>query len=82
VATRGRWADLAPATCLPSGCFCEGVRPKGLAQPVNARAPRHAGTPAASWRPFPAPPGSCAGPRPSCRACGTSWRRWLRCWSW
>ena len=28
--------DLAGATCLPDGCFCEAVRPDGLAQPVNS----------------------------------------------
>jgi dihydroceramidase len=26
----------APASCLPDACFCEAVRPDGLAQPVNA----------------------------------------------
>jgi hypothetical protein len=36
VTTRTSWADLAPATCLPDGCFCEAVRPDGLAQPVNS----------------------------------------------
>jgi hypothetical protein len=36
VATRSSWAELAPATCLPGGCFCEAVRPEGLAQPVNS----------------------------------------------
>ncbi len=35
-ALRQTWADPAPATCLPVDCFCEAVRPAGLAQPVNA----------------------------------------------
>lgn len=36
IATRPSWAGLAPATCLPDGCFCEAVRLDGLAQPVNS----------------------------------------------
>jgi len=28
-------AAWRPATCLPADCFCEAVRPEGLAQPVN-----------------------------------------------
>lgn len=36
VGTRSGWTDLAPATCMPDGCFCEAVRPDGLAQPVNS----------------------------------------------
>jgi dihydroceramidase len=35
-ASRAALDALAPATCLPDGCFCEAVRPEGLAQPVNA----------------------------------------------
>ncbi len=36
VTSRDALAALRPATCLPSECFCEAVRPDGLAQPVNA----------------------------------------------
>jgi dihydroceramidase len=36
VTSRDALAALRPATCLPSACFCEAVRPDGLAQPVNA----------------------------------------------
>jgi dihydroceramidase len=35
-ATRAALDAMAPATCLPDACFCEAVRPEGLAQPVNA----------------------------------------------
>lgn len=35
-ALRRAWTDPAPATCLPTECFCEAVRADGLAQPVNA----------------------------------------------
>lgn len=27
--------DARPATCLPTGCFCESVLPSGIAQPAN-----------------------------------------------
>lgn len=36
IALRPALVDVAGATCLPDGCFCEAVRPDGLAQPVNA----------------------------------------------
>jgi hypothetical protein len=29
------WTGSRPATCMPNDCFCERVRPQGLAQPVN-----------------------------------------------
>ncbi len=35
-AGRAALDDWRPATCLPDACFCEAVRPEGLAQPVNA----------------------------------------------
>jgi energy-converting hydrogenase Eha subunit C len=36
VAASREWlATARPATCLPDACFCEAVRPAGLAQPVN-----------------------------------------------
>jgi hypothetical protein len=34
-AARAGLAAWRPATCLPAECFCEAVRPEGLAQPVN-----------------------------------------------
>jgi hypothetical protein len=36
VQSRAGLAELRAATCLPDTCFCEAVRPDGLAQPVNA----------------------------------------------
>ena len=30
------WAEWRPATCMPSGCFCELPRPSAVRQPVNA----------------------------------------------